>query len=181
MTNIVSIILATATGIAHLMIAGVIVCYALQSYSDRARSVTKALGRIAKTRAYLAGFIVVLTATLGSLFYSEIAGYDPCKLCWFQRVLMYPQVIILGMAWWLEDNSAWLYSLALSSLGVVVAGYHYALQLWPSQVVNCSVVGQATSCSGTYLMQFGYITIPLMAAAAFILIVVLMLTQTARN
>jgi disulfide bond formation protein DsbB len=155
--------------------------YLLQSISSYATPAEQAIRQVSRRRGYLISFFVALTATLGSLLYSEIAGYDPCKLCWFQRVLMYPQVIILSMAWWLDDNSAWLYSLVLSSLGFIVAMYHYGLQLWPSQVVNCSVVGQATSCSGTYLMQFGYITIPLMAATAFILVVVLMLTQTARN
>jgi disulfide bond formation protein DsbB len=177
MTSIISTILALAVVIAHASIAGLAILYLLQSISSYAESVEQIISQVSRRRAYLMGFIVVLIATVGSLFYSEIADYDPCKLCWFQRVLMYPQVIILSMAWWLDDNSAWLYSLVLSSLGFMVAMYHYGLQLWPSQVVNCSVVGQATSCSGTYLMQLGYITIPLMAATAFLLIVLFMMQR----
>lgn len=181
MTSIISSILALVVIGVHVSIASVAILYLLQNFSVRIKSVINELHPIAKDRAYLVGLIVVTTATLGSLFYSEIAGYDPCKLCWFQRVLMYPQVIILGMAWWFEDNIAWVYSLALSSIGIVVAFYHYALQFWPSQIVNCSVVGQATSCSGTYLMQFGYITIPLMAATAFGLVIMLMLVKLNHN
>src|SRR3989338_9201466 len=70
-------------------------------------------------------FIVALAATLGSLFYSEIAGYEPCKLCWFQRIFMYPQTIIFGLAWLKKDYGIVLYGLVLSSMGALIAGYHY--------------------------------------------------------
>ena len=120
--------------------------------------------------ALFLSFIVALAATLGSLFYSEILGYEPCKLCWFQRIFMYPQVILLGMAFWKRDEEIIKYSLILSAIGVFLAGYHYLMQLG---VVNspCPVVGYSVSCSKLFVMQFGYITIPLMSLTAFVLII----------
>ncbi|OGZ79497.1 MAG: hypothetical protein A2312_00255 [Candidatus Staskawiczbacteria bacterium RIFOXYB2_FULL_32_9] len=122
-------------------------------------------------------FVVVLIATLGSLFYSEVAGYEPCKLCWFQRILMYPQVIILGMAFLKKDIGVVSYSIVLSAIGVVIAGYHYLLQIGvASSSVGCSVVGYSISCAQRFVMGFGYITIPMMAFTAFLLIIVFMVT-----
>ena len=119
-------------------------------------------------------FLVALTATLGSLFYSEIAGYEPCKLCWFQRIFMYPQAILLGLAWLKKDHSIILYSLALSVIGALIAGYHYLLQIGLVPSVNCSAVGYSISCSKRFVMQFGYITIPIMSLTAFLLIIIFM-------
>ena len=112
---------------------------------------------------------VALAATLGSLFYSEIAGYEPCKLCWFQRILMYPQVILLGIAWLKKDNGIVLYGIALSSLGALIAGYQYLLQIGFAPSIGCSAVGYSVDSAQRFVMQFGYITIPMMALAAFLL------------
>lgn len=120
-------------------------------------------------------FIVALTATLGSLFYSEVAGYEPCKLCWFQRIFMYPQAILLGLAWLKKDHGIILSSLALSIIGALIAGYHYLLQIGLAPSVNCSAVGYSISCSQRFLMQFGYITIPMMSLTAFLLIIIFMI------
>lgn len=115
-------------------------------------------------------FSVALTATLGSLFYSEVAGFEPCKLCWYQRVLMYPQVILLGIAIIRNDPAVNKYIYALCGIGTVIAGYHYFLQRTKIEILPCSAVGYSASCSNVFTMQFGYITIPLMALTAFIAI-----------
>ena len=128
--------------------------------------------------AVLFALIVALIATSGSLFYSEIAGYEPCKLCWFQRIFMYPQVLLLGLALWKKEGKQIApYSVLLSSIGALIAGYHYLLQLDLVPSLPCSAVGYSVSCSQRFVMQFGYITIPLMAFTAFLLIIVL--TRTA--
>ena len=121
--------------------------------------------------AFAFSLTVALIATLGSLFYSEIAGYEPCKLCWFQRILMYPQVILLGIAWLKKDNGIVLYSIVLSSLGALIAGYNYLLQIGLAPAIGCSVVGYSINCAQRFVMQFGYITIPMMALTAFLLII----------
>lgn len=124
--------------------------------------------------AFIFALIVSLTATLGSLFYSEIAGFEPCKLCWYQRILMYPQVVLLGLAVKRKDKSIADYILALSALGAPVAAYHYFLQRAESPFAPCSVVGYSVSCSQRFTMQYGYITIPFMALTAFVLILLLL-------
>jgi len=121
----------------------------------------------------LFGFIVVLIATLGSLFYSEIAGYEPCKLCWFQRIFMYSQAFLLGLALYKKDMGIAPYSLLLSAIGAVIAAYHYLLQLNIVPSLPCSAVGYSVSCSQIFVMNFGYITIPLMAFTAFLLLAIL--------
>ena len=118
---------------------------------------------------------VALIATLGSLFYSEIAGYEPCKLCWFQRILMYPQAIILGVAWLKKDHSIVLYSIILSSLGALIAGYQYLLQIGLAPSIGCSAVGYSVDCAQRFVMQFAYVTIPMMALTAFLLIISFMI------
>src|SRR3972149_7646759 len=69
--------------------------------------------------------IVALTATLGSLYFSEVAGFEPCKLCWLQRIFMYPLVIILGTAYLRKLKDTWNYVLPLSITGGLIAAYHY--------------------------------------------------------
>jgi disulfide bond formation protein DsbB len=126
-------------------------------------------------KAQLLSFIVALIATSGSLFLSEAAHFEPCTLCWYQRIFMYPQVVILGMALWKKKKDMWLYSLSLSVLGAAIALYHYFLQLKPDAFMPCSAVGFSVSCSQNFFTYFGYITIPWMSLSAFLLITVGML------
>lgn len=122
--------------------------------------------------AVLFSFIVAFLATAGSLIYSDVIGYEPCKLCWFQRIFMYSQVVLLGMALWKKERKFALQnSIALSIIGAVIAGYHYLLQINVVSALPCSAVGYSISCSQRFAMNFGYITIPMMAFSAFLLII----------
>jgi len=128
--------------------------------------------------AVLFSFIVALIATFGSLFYSEVAGFEPCKLCWFQRIFMYPQTILLAIALWKKNGMLTVYnSLVLSIIGAAIAGYHYLLQIGVGPEIPCSAVGYSAACSQRFVMQFGYITIPMMAFTAFAIILLLMTAQ----
>jgi len=149
------------------VIGQVIIILAIISFIARP---VRALGFIG-THGLWFSFVVALVATLGSLFYSEVAGYEPCKLCWFQRIFMYPQVILFGVALWKRDRDISDYALALSGIGAIIAGYHYLLQRGITPELPCSAVGYSVSCSQVFVMNFGYITIPLMAFTAFALIV----------
>ncbi len=117
-------------------------------------------------------FIMALVATLGSLYYSEIAGFEPCKYCWFQRILMYPLTIIMFIALRIKDKYISRYVLPISVMGTLLAGYHYLTQLgWlPS---TCVATGYSVGCAKVFVMTFGYITIPMMSFTAFLLILVL--------
>ena len=111
-------------------------------------------------------------ATVGSLTLSEILGFTPCKLCWFQRIFMYPQVIILGIVAIINDTKAKIYSLVLSLIGFIIAIYHILVQFFPG-VFQCS--DEVAKCSARQTMQYGYITIPVMSATAFALIIIILL------
>ena len=123
-------------------------------------------------------FLVALTATFGSLFFSEVAHFLPCKLCWYQRIAMYPQVILLGIAAVKNDFSIRKYILPLSLIGLGVSIYHYLLQMSPIPL-PCS--DEVANCALKQFAYFGYITIPLMAATAFSLIIFLMLASSKNN
>lgn len=115
-------------------------------------------------------FLLVLSAVIGSLYYSEIAGLVPCRFCWYQRILMYPQIIILAIAYWKKDRSVLDYILGLSILGLIIAIYHYYIQFGGQQLVMpCSLDG---SCAAKPFITYGYITIPLMSASVFLTIIV---------
>jgi len=114
-------------------------------------------------------FIVSLAATGGSLFLSEVMGYMPCQLCWFQRIFMYPLVLLLGRAAIRDDRAMAGYALPLSVIGGLISAYHYAEQKVPglADIAPCKA---GIPCNTDYLDWFGVITIPLMALAAFALI-----------
>ncbi len=122
---------------------------------------------------YLA-WVVSIVATCGSLYLSEVMLFEPCRLCWFQRIFMYPQVILLGIASYKDDRNIISYVLPLSILGGCISIYHYLEQMVPSfaKVAPCSV---GVPCNVDYLDWFGFITIPLLALIAFVMIIALLL------
>ena len=118
------------------------------------------------------GFLVSLVATLGSLFYSDVMGFPPCKLCWFQRIFMYPQPILFLIAMKVRRNWSIVWnSLILSLIGGLIAGYHYMMQLGVVSEGGCDVVGMTTKCSEYFGLSYGFITIPFMSLTAFVLLV----------
>ena len=129
------------------------------------------LGKKIRKQGLLIAFIIAVIATSGSLFYSEVAGWDPCKLCWYQRIFMYPLTLLLGIALVKKDTGVRKYVLGMGLVGIPIAIYHYAIQRL-SYAASCSADG--LSCSSKYTFQYGYITIPMMALTAFVMIVVLM-------
>lgn len=119
-------------------------------------------------------FIVSLIATLGSLFFSEIAGFTPCKLCWYQRILMYPLVLISIIALYKKDNNVIKYIIPMSIIGGLIAAYHYLLQIGIITTnLPCSTVGYSASCTEFFILEYGYITIPMMSLVAFLMIIFL--------
>lgn len=112
---------------------------------------------------------VAIVATLGSLYLSESVGLIPCKLCWYQRIAMYPLAVILPIAAFRKDDRARLYVAVLAAAGAVVATYHRFIQAFPDlDSGSCSAVGP--SCSAPLIKMFGFVTIPYMALSAFLLI-----------
>ncbi len=114
---------------------------------------------------------VSLTATMGSLFFSEIRGYEPCELCWIQRIFMYPLVFILGIAYLQKNARIASTAATLSIIGGAISLYHYSLQKVTFLSANAPACGRV-SCTGEYINLFGFITIPFLALTAFILIAI---------
>lgn len=124
--------------------------------------------------ALLGAFVVALLSTGGSLYFSEVAKIAPCELCWFQRILMYPQVILLGLALLKKNRDIFYSSMTLSIFGAMTAVYHYYLQRGGNPLVPCSTVGFSVDCSKNFTLDYGYITIPVMALTGFVMIIVAM-------
>lgn len=108
-------------------------------------------------------------AMFGSLYFSEVLKYEPCKLCWYQRILMYPMVIILGIAVIKKDERISFYSMILSAIGACISLYHYSIQKVPFMAERAVTCGRIP-CTGDYINWFGFVTIPLLALIAFVII-----------
>ncbi len=116
---------------------------------------------------------VAAIATAGSLYLSEIVHLVPCSLCWYQRIAMYPLVLVLGVGMLRSDGAAWRYALPLPVVGLLIASYHVLIQWRPSLDVGACSSG--VPCSGRYVAVFGFVSIPTLAGAAFLLIIALLL------
>jgi disulfide bond formation protein DsbB len=128
------------------------------------------------TRPLLARFapivvaIAAVGATAGSLYYSEIADYVPCRYCWFQRIAMYPMAVIVPLSLVLRDRGILRYSLALATIGLAISIYHIQLQLFPDQSSNsCDLT---SPCTAKWVEAFGFMTIPQMAGTTFAIIII---------
>jgi len=115
-----------------------------------------------------------LIAMLGSLYFSEIMKYEPCELCWYQRILMYPMVIILGIAYVRKDFKMALYSMILSGIGTLVSLYHYSIQKVSFLSDSAPACGRVP-CTGEYINWMGFVTIPFLALTGFIIIFIMSL------
>lgn len=121
----------------------------------------------------LLAWITSIIAMVGSLFFSERMGFIPCTLCWYQRILMYPLVVFLGIAFYRNDREIYKYILPISITGILMSSYHYALQKIPS-MQEFSSCTSGVPCSGQYINWFGFVTIPFLALIAFIFITIMM-------
>lgn len=116
-------------------------------------------------------FAIAATAMASSLYYSEIVHYTPCELCWFQRIAMYPLAVLLGIAVVTRDRLSPKYPVALAGIGLTISIYHYQLELFPNQAQLCT--GEAVSCTVRFVEEFGFVSIPFMAGASFLTILLL--------
>jgi disulfide bond formation protein DsbB len=146
-------------------------------FRSRVQVFDEVVGQLARL-AFPAAFLLALGSSIITLYYSDILGFDPCALCWWQRVFLYPQIVILAIALWRKDTKACAYIFALSVFGFLVSIYHHALQMFPAGALPCPASGP--SCSQITILEYGYITFPLMAATLFAFLIVLMLAHRAK-
>lgn len=119
-----------------------------------------------------AALAVAWTALLGSLYFSEVLLFKPCKLCWYQRICMYPLAAILAVGLLKRDRDLRWYALPLTLIGLGISGYHVLLQKTSWFHDSCQV-GTEVPCSFAYINWLGVFTIPTLSFIAFLLILLL--------
>lgn len=142
-----------------LLVLGLIVFLARLPF---AKAISDFIGKQALKLIFAVSFIGVI----GSLLYSEVLGFEPCVLCWWQRISLYPIALmsLLGLIW--KDNRIIKYIIAVAIPGALIALYHSYTQLGGYSLTSCT--SQGGDCARVYVLEYGYITIPLMALTTFI-------------
>jgi disulfide bond formation protein DsbB len=123
--------------------------------------------------ALTAAWGVATLATAGSLYFSEVANYLPCTLCWYQRIAMYPLVLILGIAMLRRDTAIRIYAVPLALVGAAIAAYHYLLEWFPE--IDTGACSAVIPCTQVWFREFGFVSMPLLALIAFGLVIAFLL------
>lgn len=137
----------------------------------RASRGAEAAGLLGSQAIWLA-WLVALVSTVGSLIYSEVIHFVPCRLCWFQRIAMYPLSVILLVGAIRREAVVRFYGLPLALIGLGISVWHYLTQVFPS--LEGGACDPANPCSAKYVDVFGFVSIPFMAGAGFTLIAVIL-------
>jgi disulfide bond formation protein DsbB len=134
------------------------------------------LGRsISEAGTWLA-FVVAVTATAGSLYFSEVAHFAPCRLCWFQRIAMYPLSVILLVGALRRDAGVRWYAVPIAAIGALIAAYHTLIEWRPSLDSGaCELTGP--SCTYVWFREFGFLSLATMALVGFLTILTLLLVR----
>jgi disulfide bond formation protein DsbB len=147
--------------------------------SPAARRVAGAALDLVGPQARLLAWLVAAIATAGSLYYSEIADFVPCRLCWFQRICMYPLAVILLVGVLRRDRGVRTYAAPFVVVGVPISLYHWLMER--------GVFEESTACSATvpcavpWFEELGYVTLAFMALSAFLLVGTLLLVDRAHD
>jgi disulfide bond formation protein DsbB len=142
--------------------------------SDGALDAYAGLARLIQPRAMAIAWVVAVLATAGSLYFSEVAGFKPCLLCWYQRIAMYPFVILLGVAALRRTRSV-TGAAALAAVGAGISGYHVALEWVPALDTGACAVD--VPCTLVWFRAFDVFSLPTLALVAFLLILTVLLVH----
>ena len=179
LTDAVAIALAALAVVVQAALVGLAVLGLAALVSPRARALLRELrATIAGTELW-AGWAIALVATLGSLFFSEVSHFVPCRLCWFQRIAMYPLAVVLLVAALRRDfRGAPLYALPFPAAGAAISIWHIYIEINPdAEPSSCRI---ASPCSLKWIEELGYITLPVLALTAFGAILALLLMARTR-
>ena len=113
---------------------------------------------------------VTTTCALGSLYFSEIVNYKPCKMCWYQRTMMDPLAVILIVAALTKDKKVWRYATPLAAIGIAFSTYHWFLERFPN--LDAGVCDIEVPCEFVWFENFGFVTLPFMALTGFLAVLV---------
>lgn len=172
----ITVLLSLGTVLAHILIVLLLLWFLF--FKKSFFLVENFLGQY----GMMIAFKVALISTLASLFYSNVIGFAPCELCWFQRIFMYPLVIMLGMALWKKDFKIINYALVISGIGFVISLFQNYMYYFNNGLsVYCEQAGFAVSCVKRYVFEFGYVSIPVMALTGFVLVIIFLILQKKYN
>tara|TARA_B100000886_G_scaffold319338_1_gene260017 strand:+ start:539 stop:982 length:444 start_codon:yes stop_codon:yes gene_type:complete len=125
-------------------------------------------------------WLIVFVSTLGSLFFSYVMEFAPCVLCWYQRICLFPLVLILARGLFPFDPNVGKYALPLAGVGWCLAAYHSLLYAeWiPADMQPCT---QGVSCTEVHIELFGLLSIPYLSLIAFTLLSTILIALQRRN
>ncbi len=128
---------------------------------------------------FIAWFLASVSVT-GSVFFSYVLEFEPCVLCWYQRICLFPLVFILAAGLFPFDKSVVKYSLPLASAGALTALYHTLLYagIIPENIQPCS---KGVSCTEKYIELFGFVSIPMLSFLSFLTIVAILIILKRRT
>ncbi len=172
-SDTVSLFLALLAVVAQGAVAMAVVLAVGGRWSARVARARRALAGGVRPQALGLGLAVASVATAGSLYFSEVAHFTPCRLCWFQRACMYPLVPVLGLAAWRGGGQLRRAATALAGVGALIATYHVLIEHYPT--LESDVCDPTNPCTLIWVRRLGYLTIPTMALSAFALVLVLVL------
>jgi disulfide bond formation protein DsbB len=155
-----------------------LIIFIILSFLNRKNKKVQKLQNLISENYIILILIISAVATVGSLTFSIVLGFAPCELCWYQRIFMYPQVVVSFLALLMNDIKAKYYLLTLSIIGILISSYHNLLQFFPNKF-QCS--DEVVHCSTKQFAFAGYITIPVMAWTAFALIILICIIQASRK
>jgi disulfide bond formation protein DsbB len=162
--------------LALLAIAGAAVAVTARLLRDRSTAASEIATAIDHAALWI-GFLVAATATAGSLYFSEVANFEPCRLCWYQRIAMYPLSLILLVAAIRRDHSVRWYAGPLAACGAVISTYHYLVE-WHPRLEGSGVCELTTPCTLIWFRELGFVTLAFMALCGFLTILVLVVPPT---
>ncbi len=163
---LLALLAAAATAVGLVLAVGAGTSGAMGGIFDRVRSAVAPIG------LWLA-WLAAAVATAGSLYMSEVAGFIPCALCWYQRIAMYPLALLLLIAALRSDGGIRPYAASLALVGAAISAYHVLVQRLPGLPSgSCSV---QAPCNTIYIERFGFVTIPVMALIGFVTIATILL------
>jgi hypothetical protein len=153
--------------------AGVLLAFSVILFKKRFLFAKQAHGFLERFAIPLV-FSLALFGSLGTLYYSEILLLEPCVLCWWQRIMLYPQVVIFGLVLFRRETLPRLSLIVFSALGAGIALYHHLLQMFPN-ALPCPSVG--VSCAQRFVFEYGHVTFPWMAFMLFLALCLLVVMK----
>lgn len=119
-------------------------------------------------------WIIAAVSTIGSVFFSFVMEFAPCVLCWYQRIFLFPLVIILAIGLFPFDKNVVKYAFPLAIAGWLTAVYHNLIyaKIIPESIQPCT---QGVSCTEEYINLFGFLSIPMLALLSFSIIIVFLI------